>query len=244
MRRLTLAVLAIAAAGCAQIASAADVPVKAPVYKAPVAVVISPNWTGFYVGIAGGYGWGKAEQSDSFPFNSGTYNTSGGLIGGTLGYNWQSGATVFGVETDLSYADIKGSTIGTDPASGNCAVPANPNCESTIRALGTARGRLGLAWQNLLPYVTGGLAYANLHGAEGVTGTGGSGSKWVPGWTIGAGLEGILAPNWSVKAEYLYVDLGRHEVFTDVFGGVPTPESLRETAHIVRVGVNYRFGYR
>jgi outer membrane immunogenic protein len=156
----------------------------------------------------------------------------------------QGCATVFGVETDLSYADIKGSTIGTDPASGNCAVPANPNCESTIRALGTARGRLGLAWQNLLPYVTGGLAYANLHGAEGVTGTGGSGSKWVPGWTIGAGLEGILAPNWSVKAEYLYVDLGRHEVFTDVFGGVPTPESLRETAHIVRVGVNYRFGYR
>lgn len=237
MRHLTLAVFAIVAAGSVQIASAADVPVKAPVHKAPAAMVVGADWAGFYVGFAGGYGFGQAEQTDPTPFTSGIYDTGGGLIGATLGYNWQSGQTVFGLETDLSYADIKGSTTGA----GNCALP---NCESTIRALGTARGRFGLAWKNLMPYVTGGLAYANLHGSEGVPGAGGSGSKWVPGWTVGGGIEGILAPNWSAKVEYLYVDLGRHEVFTDVFGGVPSAESLRTTAHIVRVGINYRFTYR
>jgi outer membrane immunogenic protein len=159
-----------------------------------------------------------------------------------LGYNWQSGRIVYGLETDLSYAKVTGSTIGTDPASGNCATAAAPHCESTIGVLGTLRARIGYTWDRLLPYLTGGLAYAKLDGLEGVTGTGGSGSSWVAGWTIGAGLEADLARQWSAKIEYLYVDLGNPNVFDDVFVGVTVPQSLRTTASIVRLGINYRFG--
>lgn len=239
MRHVTFAVVAFVAAGSAQIASAADMPVKAPAYNAPVAVIIPPTWTGLYVGLAGGYGWGKAEQTDATPFTSGRYSTHGGLIGATLGYNWQSGAAVFGVETDLSWASIKGSTVGTDPASGNCFAR---HCESTIRDLGTVRGRIGYAWQNWMPYFTGGLAYADVYGKEGNGLRGGSGSKWVTGYTVGGGVEAMFARNWSGKIEYLYVNLRTHQIFTDNFGGgVFFPESLRETAQVVRVGVNYRF---
>lgn len=237
MWRFVGLVVAFGAALSIQAASAADLPVKAP-----PAAIASPHWAGLYVGLAGGYGWGRAEQTDATPFSSGTYNTTGGVIGGTIGYNWQSGPVVFGVETDLSYANITGSTVGTDPVSGTCATAVAPHCESTIAALGTVRGRIGYAWKNLLPYVTGGLAYAKLDGLEGIAGNGGSGSSWVAGWTIGAGLEAALAPHWSAKIEYLYVDLGNPTVFNNVFVGVTVPQSLRTTASVVRLGVNYRFG--
>lgn len=240
VRRFVGFVGVVGAAAFVQAASAADMPVKVP--AAAPAALAAPNWTGFYVGLAGGYGWGRAEQTDSTPFSSGTYDTTGGVIGGTIGYSWQSGPVVFGLETDLSYANITGSTIGTDPASGTCATAAAPHCESTIAALGTVRGRIGYAWKNLLPYVTGGLAYAKLNGLEGVTGDGGSGSSWVAGWTVGAGLEAALAPRWTAKIEYLYVDLGTPTVFNDVFVGVPVAQSIRTNASVVRVGVNYRFG--
>src|SRR5665647_1134666 len=128
MRRHALAfsLLGIASANAA---FGADMSVKAP-----EPAIIAPNWTGVYVGIAGGPGWGRAEQTDDTLFTSGRYNTNGGVVGGTLGYNWQAGPAVFGFETDLSYAWIKGSTVGTDPASGNCSAM---HCESEIRALGT-----------------------------------------------------------------------------------------------------------
>ncbi len=237
MHRFIGFAVALAIVSAAHAASAADLPLKAPALASP-----APNWAGFHVGLAGGYGWGRAEQTDATPFTTGTYNTTGGVIGGTVGYNWQFGPTVLGVETDLSYAHITGSTTGTDPVSGPCATLAAPHCESTITALGTLRARIGYAWKNLLPYVTGGLAYAELNGQEGVTGDGGSGSSWVAGWTIGAGLEAALAPKWTAKVEYLYVDLGNPSVFNDVFVGVPVAQSVRTTASIVRLGVNYRFG--
>jgi len=241
MRRFQCSLLAtFAAIGFASIASAADMPVKAPM--APVYATY--NWTGWYVGLQGGAAWGRAEQTDAAGFTSGRYNTRGGLVGGTLGYNWQTGPVVFGLETDLSWASIKGSTSGTDPASGNTCGGSPPNCDSKITTLGTVRGRLGYAWQNLLPYVTGGLAYANVHGSEGdvaANGAFGSGSKWVAGWTVGGGLEGIIAPNWTAKLEYLYVNLGSRAGFTDTNGGVLVAQSLRETAQVVRVGINYRF---
>lgn len=228
-------VAALAAVSLSQVAFAADIPVKAPAVRTVLAPL--PVWSGWYAGIAGGGGWGQAEQTDPFPFTSGNYDISGGLVGGTLGANWQSGSVVFGLETDLSWANIEGSTRGI----GGACAGAPPNCESEIRALGTARGRVGLAWNNLLPYVTGGVAYANLHGAEGVAGAGGADSKWGAGWTIGTGIEAMLAPQWSAKLEYLYVDLGKHHIFNNTFGGVVAPQSLDVTAHVVRVGLNYRF---
>jgi outer membrane immunogenic protein len=232
---VTFLALAIAPAMIAP-AIAADL----PVYKAPAAVVVAQNWAGPYVGVQGGYAWGRAEKTDDTPFTTGRYDVRGALVGGTLGYNWQNGSLVYGVETDLAYAWIKGSTIGTDPASGNCVALY---CDSEIKALGTLRGRFGVAYQNtFLPYVTGGLAYANVRASEGVPGAFlGSGSDWVVGWTVGAGLEAKVAPNWSVKAEYLYVDLGNHDIFTVTFGGLPFAQRVSTTAHVARVGLNYHF---
>jgi outer membrane immunogenic protein len=92
-----------------------------------------------------------------------------------------------------------------------------------------------------MPYLTGGVAYADLHGSEGTAAFGGSGSKWVAGWTVGGGIEAMFTPQWSGKLEYLYVDLGKHHIFTDNLGGPKFPESLDVTTHVVRAGLNYKF---
>jgi outer membrane immunogenic protein len=239
MHRLLVALFAVAAGlGPGAAAYAADLPVKA----APAAVV-TQAWTGWYVGLSGGYGWGHSRQRDDSPYDSQPYRIEGGLVGGTLGANRQFGSIVVGAETDLSYSWITGSTIGFDPVFDVCG-GIIPRCETTIRALGTLRGRVGVAAGALLGYLTGGLAYANLHGKEGdgpAGGAFGSGSEWVTGWTAGAGVEGIIAPNWSAKIEYLYVDLGTHDVFISNVFGAPFPQRLTVTTHIVRAGINYRF---
>ncbi len=226
-------------------ASAADMPLKAPPLPPPAPIY---NWTGLYLGIEGGGGWGHAEDTDVTGFNSGRFNASGGLLGGTVGYNWQFNQFVLGLEGDASWADLKGSTTGTVAAIGTCG-GAPPNCNSELQALGTIRGRVGVAWNNVLPYVTGGLAVGSLHGSEGTTltaGAVGSGTTTVTGWTIGAGIEARIWGAWSAKAEYLHVDLGNHVIFNDTvpsLGGAVVGQSVGYTAEIVRVGLNYQFNW-
>jgi len=213
-----------------------------PAYQAPPIVVY--GWRGFYLGIEGGAGWGSATQTDVSPFTSGSYNVSGGLVGGTIGWNSQFDSWVFGLEGDGSGAWIKGSTPGTDPVSGTCG-GATPQCRSNLEALGTFRGRVGFAFERFLPYVTGGVAVGSLHGSEGdvvANAAAGAGTATVAGWTVGFGVEAKITPNWSAKVEYLHVDLGNHAIFTDSFVGFPPlPESIRFTSEIVRAGLNYRF---
>jgi outer membrane immunogenic protein len=238
MKRLSFAAITFAAVTAAGAAFAADLP--APAYKTP-AMAPAPiySWTGFYIGVEGGWGFGRADQTDPNGFNSGNYNVNGGLIGGTLGYNWQMGQAVFGLEGDGSYSWIKGST---NPV---VCGGATPSCSSNLQALGTFRGRLGWAIDRVLPYVTGGLAVGSLHGAEGdvpANIAAGSGSSTVAGWTVGGGVEVALAPNWSAKVEYLHVDLGNHSIFNDTLtGGAIVPESIKFTTEIVRGGVNFKF---
>jgi outer membrane immunogenic protein len=218
----------------------------------PQVFVPAYNWSGFYIGIEGGGGWGLARQTDPFPFSSGGYDVSGGLVGGTVGYNWQfsrwgyANPWVVGLEVDYSYANIRGSTIGTNPFFGNCA-GGPPACSANLQSLGTFRGRVGIPWYRLLPYVTAGLAWGSLHGQEGdilANGPVGSGTTTRAGWTIGTGIEGIFAPNWTWKLEYLYVDLGRGGGFTDNFGsGFLLTESIDFRASILRAGINYKFDW-
>jgi len=232
MKKILLGCVAIGALAAAAPALAADLPpaaAPAPYYKAPQPPV--SGWEGFYIGIEGGGGWGRAEQTDP-GFSSGHFNTSGALVGGTIGYNWQMNNIVLGLEGDGSWADIKGSTgCGGD------------TCTANLDALGTFRGRLGYAFGNVLPYVTGGLAVGDLHGSESGPFAVGSGSGTEVGWTVGGGLEWMFMPSWSIKAEYLYTDLGNHSLFTDTFagGGIAT-ESEKFNANIFRVGLNYHFG--
>jgi outer membrane immunogenic protein len=238
MKKILLGFVATAAVVAAAPALAADLPPAAapvPYYKAPPPPPM-PTWEGFYMGVEGGGGWGHAEQSDP-TFNSGRFNVSGGLVGGTVGYNWQFNNVVLGLEGDGSWADINGSTGGFGACGGG-----GGTCSAKLDALGTVRGRLGYAIGNVLPYVTGGLAVADLHGAENGSTAFGSGSSTVTGWTAGGGLEWMVVPHWSIKAEYLYTDLGNHSIFTDTF--LPTgsaSEHDRFNANIFRGGINYHF---
>jgi outer membrane immunogenic protein len=217
MRKLLLAGVALIALGSAS-ASAADIqrrqalPAKAPIYMAP-----PYNWTGFYVGINGGGAWGNSDFSAPFP--TGTFDLSGGLVGGTIGYNWQMGQLVFGVEGDIDWSNIRGSTA--------CALTS---CETKNDWLGTARGRLGYAFDRFLPYVTGGAAFGNIK--TNIPGVGSTSDTNV-GWTLGGGIEAAIAGPWTAKVEYLYVDLGR--------GGSTLGSDAKFNANVVRAGLNYRF---
>jgi outer membrane immunogenic protein len=204
-----------------------------------------PQWAGPYIGIEGGYGWGGSHHTDPTPFDSGGFTTTGGLAGGTVGYNWQlAGPVVLGTEADMSWTNIGGSTAGFGGFGGPCG-GAIPNCTTTLDALGTVRARLGYEVGRFMPYATGGLAFGDVSGSEGdvpANGPAGSGSSWRAGWTIGAGIEGALAPNWTAKAEYLYVDLGNQPTFTDTFAsGATAAQNVSFRTNIIRFGINYKF---
>lgn len=204
-------------------------------------VVPTPTWSGLYIGAEGGWGWGSAEQTDVTPWSSGTFHPSGALVGGTIGYNWQFDNVVFGLEGDGAFTWIKGSTFGDYPANAPCYLP---NCSANLQALGTGRGRLGIAFNQFLPYITGGVAAGSLKGQEGFLGgiQGGGGTATVVGWTVGGGVEGQITPNWSAKVEYLHVDLGDHGIFDAAIPSVGVfSQHVRFTSEIVRAGINYKF---
>jgi outer membrane immunogenic protein len=228
MRRKVIGMLAAALGlGLAPAAMAADMPVKAPVYKAPPVVVY--NWTGFYVGINGGGGWGHTDWTYVAAGTTAGHDTSGGLIGATLGYNYQIQNWVLGLEGDWDWARINGSTACPNPAF---------TCESKLKSLGTIRGRVGAVWGNALIYATGGWAWANLTMQTTSTATGTIGtSTTANGWTLGGGVEYSFMPNWSAKVEYLYVGLGTNRYTVDNALQV----DARERVNIVRAGLNYKF---
>jgi outer membrane immunogenic protein len=159
-------------------ANAADLAVKAPVYKAPP--VILSDWSGFYIGINGGGGW--ADNKDNF---GNTLKASGGLFGGQLGYNWQFGSFVAGVEADIDGADISKTTLGT-------TVKTNE--------LGSVRARAGYVFlPNLLAYGTGGFAYGRTNVFSTDVGQ--------DGWAAGAGLEYKVWGPLIARVEYLHYGL-------------------------------------
>ncbi len=221
MKRVFLALVGLAA--LTGTAAAADLPPRtapAPYYKAPAEVPVY-NWTGFYIGINGGGGFGRSQWD-----STGSFNTSGGLVGGTVGYNYQFGQAVVGVEGDIDWADINGTT--------NTACPFG--CKTTDNWLSTVRGRLGYAADRFMPFVTAGAAFGDIRASTpGFAGA----SNTEAGWTVGAGLEFAIAGNWTAKAEYLYVDLGKFNC--GISCGALATDNVSFTTNIVRAGVNYRF---
>lgn len=208
---------------------AADLP--RPVYKAPVYVAPVFTWTGFYLGINGGYGWGHSDWNNA-AMGTVSMNVKGAMVGGTLGYNIQTGNFVFGLEGDIDATWISGSSQGG--AAGTACIGPN-NCETKNTWLGTGRGRIGFAWDRFLPYITGGAIIGNI---KTTPNTGGSADKTKLGWTAGAGVEWAFSGPWSAKLEYLYADLGKVTCGADICG-VDTDVSYK--TNIVRAGVNYRF---
>src|SRR6187200_918056 len=183
----TLSLIALTATG----ALAADLPRAMPPTNAP-ALVPGYSWTGFYAGINGGYGWGNSNW-DGFANEP---NVHGGLVGATVGANWQTGALVFGAEGDIDWSNLRGSFASV-------ACPAG--CETRNNWLATARGRVGYAFDRWMPYATGGLAVGDIEANRALFG----GVKEAnAGWTAGGGVEAAVVGNLTAKLEYLYVDLG------------------------------------
>ena len=213
-------------------AFAADLGV-APIYKAPPPVA---TWTGSYLGISGGGTWGSAVVHNDVTGADQTphFNLSGGIVGYTSGFNFQSGNAVFGYEGDTSITSKKGTAFEFPP---NAAF----NNEVKERWLSTFRGRVGYAQNDWLLYATAGGALAQIENS--ITGPGGSISDkhWHWGWTAGVGAEVRFARDWSAKVEYLYVGLQDKSYFNPAPSLVfPSNQNVRLDDHIVRVGVNYK----
>lgn len=202
-------------------------------------------WTGGYVGVHLGYGGGRTTvtELDDYSFGNGEtefkFNSNGFLGGVHAGYNWQSGQLVYGVEMDITGANINNTVANT-------MLPGDNESFSTkIDWFGTARVRMGYSIDRFLPFATGGVAFGHIRSsyddndvsqdnhavADGV----------VAGWTVGAGAQYALADNWSLRAEYLYVDLQDRQ---GSFRG-DTGETFRydfdNNIHVVRLGASYRF---
>ena len=193
-----------------------------PYTKAPAAAIAINNWTGFYIGAMGGY----AQEN-----SSDIGRLSGGFAGGTAGYNWQTGNVVLGLEADAAWADV-GATVGI--------LGGLASVSDKIRDMGTVRGRIGYAFDQVLIYGTGGYAWADNRLTATLRGVSISDSHFHSGWTVGAGVEVMFAPKWSVKAEYLY----RSFESQNYFAGVVVPAGVASgtlNLNSVQVGVNYHF---
>jgi len=217
MKRLLLAGVALSVATAA---SAADMQARPYTKAPPAAVVAMYNWSGFYIGAMGGYGWDSG-------------NSSGGFGGGTIGYNWQFPGSqfVFGIEVDAAGASIKDS-LTADIGGGVLATE-----ELKINSFGSVTGRAGYALDAALIYAKGGFAWANRKDSISAFGTTISDSQSHTGYTIGGGLEYLFTPNWSAKGEYMFTSLGSktYNLGGDLF------DSGTIDFHTIKVGVNYHF---
>jgi outer membrane immunogenic protein len=232
-----LIVTALSASGSA---FAADIPPPAPPPAAQLQWPSAPyDWTGFYVGINGGGVWGQSDQTQiPASTTSGSFGVSGGLVGGTVGFNFQIDRLVLGLEGDLDWAHIG----GTAP----CRLSAF-TCSTDSNYLATVRARLGFAWpDHWLTYVTGGGAAGNvIQGFSPAVGSNNGTTSNNIGWTVGGGIQYALANTWagtwSIKFEYLYVDLGTFNCTIACSGvaGQTTNTTLDE--NIFRTGIDYRF---
>lgn len=202
---------------------AADMPGR---FREPVDVAPLVNWAGLYAGINAGYGWGHSNWSSSV--TAGTTDPAGGLVGATLGFNVQSGQFVFGLEGDAS-----GSWIRDHNSTGTGICAAN-GCEIQNSWFGTARARVGYAYDRALLYLTLGGAFGDVQmSTNSMTATADR-----AGWTGGVGLEYAFLGPWSAKVEYLYTDLGSARCGTGICG---VDTTVNYKLNIVRLGVNYRF---
>jgi outer membrane immunogenic protein len=219
-------------------ALAADLPVP-PVQPPASYFPATPptDWAGFYVGANGGYGFGTSNWTGT-AVSTGAFNTSGGMGGGTLGLNLQTGAVVLGFEGDADWTNINGSS-----ATAYCSsVTVGATCLTKNSVLATARARVGYAFDRVLVYATGGGAFGNvLTGFSPPTTFDDTVSF---GWTGGAGIEVAFAERWTAKVEYLYLDLDHTPCISSNCGpnaSSNTPVAVSFTQNIVRAGVNFRF---
>lgn len=246
MKKVLQAGMAWLALGAAP-ALTADLAAK-PYTKAPATMIAAIyDWSGFYIGLNAGGGSAHNCWTNTSSFGTptipnaaeGCHDATGGLVGGQIGYRWQTGTWVFGLEAQGDWAGFKGSNV-------SAVLPGITN-QSKTNALGLFTGQVGYSWNNVLWYVKGGGAVANSKYNGIATATGGaldqaSETRW--GGAIGTGIEVGFAPNWSVAAEYdhLFMD-SRALTFSAVPTGATTrTDNVGKDVDMATVRVNYRWG--
>ena len=240
--KLTLVATMLAISGQAR---AADLP--APTLPPPVPA--SYNWSGIYVGVNGGWGDGRSNWTNncidctgSSPIpggETGSFSVSGYLAGGTLGWNYQIGPWVYGIEGDFDWTHLTGNS-GSTCGGLSDAVPPPTGCETESEWLATVRGRVGYAFNNVLLFGTAGGAVARIK--TGLIPPSTFDSSTEAGWAVGAGLEVGFAPNWTAKVEYLFVDLPNATCTTTTNCGAAAGSTVSFNENMVRAGVNFKFG--
>lgn len=230
-KNLLLAAVSLVALSATAPALAADLAAR-PYTKAPAMIATVYDWSGFYIGINGGGGSSHATWDFVGVGREGSHDATGGTVGGQIGYRWQSGQWVFGVEGQGNWADFSG-----DNASALFAT----NNRTKIDAFGLITGQVGYAWNNVLIYVKGGAAVVSdkyeISSTAGALLASTSDTRW--GGTVGAGLEYGFAPNWSVGVEYNHIFLSDKDV---TFAGFAGSERIRQDVDMGLVRLNYKFG--
>lgn len=267
MKKLSLASVGLLSCTVvAQLAAAADVevwPVKAAPYAAPQPQPYATvhNWTGIYIGINLGGGFGRASDAymtPARPMFATAETIAGGLGGGQLGYNWQIGNLVLGLEADVDGSGQSGNgTLGIVGCGVAC--PGTLASSERVSAFGTARGRVGFAFDRWMFYATGGLSWQSVANSSNYTTPGGafvqigSSSATRAGYAAGGGVETTLGGNWTGGIEYLYLDTGSFNSNTTTIPALPAAglgpfpalsvvtDSTRVQNNIVRARLDYRF---
>ncbi|MFT4120962.1 outer membrane protein [Bradyrhizobium sp.] len=231
-KNLLLVTASLVALSAAAPAVAADLAAR-PYTKAPAMVAAIYDWSGFYIGINGGGGSSHASWDLVGFGRDSSHNATGGTVGGQVGYRWQSGQFVFGLEGQGNWADFSGSSVG--------AISGFTN-STKIDSFGLITGQVGYAWNNVLLYVKGGAAVVGTKynaSLAGVTLASANDTRW--GGTVGAGIEFGFAPNWSIGAEYNHIFLGGND--QNLTGGVGVlPVHVSQDVDMGLVRLNYKFG--
>jgi outer membrane immunogenic protein len=233
----TLSSLVLGSVVLASGASAADLPDTkgAPSYVPPPPAF---SWTGVYVGAQIGYDWGQTDSSAEIDFPRvpvavyQTSNNSGAFGGGYAGYNYQISQFVVGVEGDANGSSYTGATRTINGFVVRDRLPFDASI----------RGRAGIAFDRILVYGTGGVAFGSIRNI--VTDPSGfveGHDTGRVGWTAGGGVEYAIDGNWSVRAEYRYTDYGRYSAYFDEVEGSPFTENVRDTEQRADIGFTYRF---
>jgi outer membrane immunogenic protein len=241
MKKVWVTVAGLIAAGIAGPAWAADMPVKMPV-KAPPPPPPIYDWTGFYIGANGG--WAQARNCWDFvdifgtTFTDACNDRSGGVVGGQIGYRWQAGGAVFGLEAQGDWADLSRTRVSL----------VDPFFSVNVKtdAIGLFTGQIGYAWNAALLYVKGGGAVVGnrfrvLETATGASLATADETRW--GATVGVGFEYGFAPNWSIGAEYDHLFLGHGNnslSFVDPF--FSSAINRNRDIDMATLRINYRFG--
>jgi outer membrane immunogenic protein len=227
MKKIFLTTVALAA--LVSSAQAADLGAR-PYTKAPAPIAAAYNWSGFYVGVMGGYGW--SDEVTIAGITTTDAGIQGGFGGGTVGFNYQAPGSmfVFGVEADAAWSDINRTET----------IVGLGSAREKIKSFGSVTGRIGVAVDQVLLYGKGGYAWAENEFSATVLGLTLAESQFHSGWTVGGGAEWAFAGPWSAKAEYMFARYDSQNYFA---GLAPPGLSFGMDVHTVKAGINYRFGW-